>query len=470
MDRAVPNAAFMQSNGGKRTVSSYVIKGYEMIKSAVWPALLALGLATAAQAAQAVPVIPGAAGFGMSTPAGRGGEIYKVTNLNDSGSGSLRACVEASGPRVCVFEVSGAIQLQKDLRIQNPYITIAGQTAPSPGISLYGGTVRIYDTHDVLIQHIRIRVGDANGGSDPINRDALDLAGGSGVNNVVLDHVSASWALDEMVSVWKGRNVTIRNSIISEALDEHRFAYSDGNVGKGPIVGPGTNNVLFSGNLLAHNRARNVRSKSDGLVFANNVVYDYAYFGTDIGEGSSSSRTSIVGNAYVHGPAYDGASAINIRGNLASGSRIFIEDNIAPGGNSNNPWSIVKNGASFNPRVNTAPIWPEGFTALPASQVQSYVAAKAGARPVDRDEVDARVVRDLQNRTGGLINSPSEVGGFPNLERNTRRLTLPERPHADDDGDGYTNLEEWLHGYARQVEGSGGDSVAPQAPKGLRVE
>src|SRR5690554_961641 len=228
MDRAVPNAAFMQSNGGKRTVSSYVIKGYEMIKSAVWPALLALGLATAAQAAQAVPVIPGAAGFGMSTPAGRGGEIYKVTNLNDSGSGSLRACVEASGPRVCVFEVSGAIQLQKDLRIQNPYITIAGQTAPSPGISLYGGTVRIYDTHDVLIQHIRIRVGDANGGSDPINRDALDLAGGSGVNNVVLDHVSASWALDEMVSVWKGRNVTIRNSIISEALDEHRFAYSDG--------------------------------------------------------------------------------------------------------------------------------------------------------------------------------------------------------------------------------------------------
>ena len=110
-----------------------------------------------------LPVFPGAAGFGTNTPAGRGGTVYKVTNLNASGAGSLNACTDASGPRVCIFEISGTISLTSDINVTNPYLTIAGQTAPSPGITLRGAALRI-SASDVLVQHIRLRAGDALAG------------------------------------------------------------------------------------------------------------------------------------------------------------------------------------------------------------------------------------------------------------------------------------------------------------------
>jgi hypothetical protein len=436
----------------------------------MWLGLLALGLGATVQAAP-LPVIPGAAGFGITTPAGRGGKVFKVTTLSDTGTGSLRSCVEASGPRVCVFEVSGVIKLGKDLRISNPYITIAGQTAPSPGITLQGGTLRIYSTHDVLVQHIAIRVGDSVDGSAPINRDAVDIAGSGGSYNIVLDHVSMSWALDELMAIWTGsHNITVRNSILSEALDEHQFANTTGNVGKGPIVGPDTNNIFMAGNLLAHNRARNPRSKSNGLVFANNVVYNYANKAVDIGEGSSSSKYAIVGNVFAYGPSTASKTPISIRSNLSSGARIFINDNQAGGSVPRDAWAIVNNGASFNPRVTSAPIWPDKFTAMPSSQVTNYVLTNAGARPADRDSVDQRVIADVKNGTGRVINSLSQAGGWPKLASTTRRLTLPQSPNGDDNGNGYTNLEEWLHAFAREVEGGGFGNYPPSPPRLQRVD
>jgi len=143
------------------------------------------------QSAYALPVFPGAEGFGTNTVAGRGGTVYRVTNLNDSGSGSLRDCVNKSGPRVCIFEISGTIAINNDLSINNPYITIAGQTAPSPGITIRNFPIRP-KTHDVLIQHIRVRTGDTGGG-DRKNRDAFGVEGNNPYN-IVMDHVSASWA------------------------------------------------------------------------------------------------------------------------------------------------------------------------------------------------------------------------------------------------------------------------------------
>ncbi|HEX5513021.1 MAG TPA: right-handed parallel beta-helix repeat-containing protein [Gammaproteobacteria bacterium] len=439
-------------------------------KKVMWLGLLALGLGATVQAAP-LPVIPGAAGFGITTPAGRGGKVFKVTTLSDAGTGSLRSCIEASGPRVCVFEVSGVIKLGKDLRISNPYITIAGQTAPSPGITLQGGTLRIYSTHDVLVQHIAIRVGDSVDGSAPINRDAVDIAGSGGSYNIVLDHVSMSWALDELMAIWTGsQNITVRNSIFSEALDEHQFAYTTGNIGKGPIIGPDTNNIFMSGNLLAHNAERNPRSKSNGLVFANNVVYDYANKAVDIGEGSRSSKYAIVGNVFEYGPSTSRRTPISIRSNLSSGVQIFVNDNQAGGSVARDGWSIVNNGASFDPKVTSAPIWPSNYTAMPASQVMQYVQANAGARPADRDVVDARIIQQLKNRTGRIIDSPNQVGGWPKLANNTRRLTLPQSPNGDDNGNGYTNLEEWLHAFAREVEGGASVPMPPEAPKNLRVD
>ena len=139
--------------------------------------LLATALALCGAASvQAVPVIPGAAGYGMDTKAGRGGAVYKVTNLNADGSGSLKACVDKTGPRTCVFEVSGAIRLTSDLKIRNSQLRIAGQTAPSPGIMIRGAGIVIVAS-DMLIQHIRVRPGDDTNGPDPDNRDSLRISG-----------------------------------------------------------------------------------------------------------------------------------------------------------------------------------------------------------------------------------------------------------------------------------------------------
>jgi hypothetical protein len=159
-------------------------------RRAIKPAtLLATALALCGAASvQAVPVIPGAAGFGMDTKAGRGGAVYKVTNLNSDGTGSLKACVDKTGPRTCVFEVSGAIRITSDLKIRNGQLRIAGQTAPSPGIMIRGAGIAIYAS-DVLIQHIRVRTGDDTNGPDPDNRDSLRISGTTStpVRNVVID-------------------------------------------------------------------------------------------------------------------------------------------------------------------------------------------------------------------------------------------------------------------------------------------
>ena len=142
--------------------------------------LLAAVAAFGATTAHAVPVIPGGAGFGITTPAGRGGTVYRVTNINPSGAGSLKACIDATEARTCIFEVSGIIRLTSDIVIRNGKITIAGQTAPSPGIMIRGGAITVHAS-DVLIQHLRLRVGDDLVGPDPANRDALKIEGSSTV-------------------------------------------------------------------------------------------------------------------------------------------------------------------------------------------------------------------------------------------------------------------------------------------------
>src|SRR5690606_35414918 len=137
------------------------------------------------------------------------------TNLNDSGAGSLRACVNASGPRVCVFEVSGTIRMSGDLVLRNPNITIAGQTAPLPGIMLRGGGLFVR-TSNVLVQHLRVRPGDDPGGEPPVNRDGLKISGPADapISNIVIDHCSFSWSIDEVASAWQNwNNVSLTNNI-----------------------------------------------------------------------------------------------------------------------------------------------------------------------------------------------------------------------------------------------------------------
>jgi pectate lyase len=430
---------------------------------AVW--LLFLGSALVWPTAADVSAFPGATGFGTSTPAGRGGTIYRVTNLATSGPGSLKACVAATGPRVCIFEVSGTIQLTQGLSITHPYLTIAGQTAPSPGITLRGQRLAI-GTHDVLIRHIRVRPGDENGGQP--QGIIVQNTGNGSVYNVVIDHCSISWAIDENLTTWgyaddRVHDVTFSNLIVGEALNDS--THPEGPHSKGQIIGDGNQRIAIVGNLFAHNADRNPEMKGGAtVVVANNLIYnwtasmDATTLGRDEHLPGEPTLASVVGNVYLRGPDTalpEQAHAIETLATIPAGTKIHIADNLAP--------DLIgfRNNAPFDPLVATPPLWIDGWTALPASAVEQTVLASAGARPLDRDAVDLRIVGTVVSRTGRIIDSQNDVGGWPTLAQNSRPLTVPTNPHADPDGDGFTRLEDWLHMLALELEQPPGAAPDP---------
>ncbi len=262
-----------------------------------------------------LPIFPLATGFGAFTFAGSGRNlsspettIYRVSTLNASGEGSLNSCVQASGPRVCVFEVSGTIILSDDLTVADPFLTIAGQTAPNPGITIRGGGLRI-KTHDVLVQHVSIRVGDSIIGSRPDMRDGVGIVGDAGAFNIVIDHCSISWALDENFDAYyeKAFAITVSNSIISEGLLDS--IHKKGPHSMGALIGDGVNDITFYRSLIANNRERNPYLKPGVVVeLVNNVFYNWGkgqWQGTDISDYDKTGRDSsihIVGNYYKPGP------------------------------------------------------------------------------------------------------------------------------------------------------------------------
>ncbi|MCK9325576.1 MAG: DUF1080 domain-containing protein [Bacteroidales bacterium] len=423
-------------------------------------------------------VYPGAEGFGTDTVAGRGTDnsttIYKVTNLNTSGTGSFYAAVKASGPRLVVFEVSGQIPIDGYLSIVNPYITIAGQTAPSPGITLRGATLHIR-THDVLIQHIRIRNGDNPDWHTPEYRDCLPIGDGTySVENIVIDHCTLSWAVDETIEFWYDTtdSCTVSNTIIAEPLKWSIHPKSIGEDaiphGAGLIVGPGIDNISLIGNLFAHNYFRNPYMRGSGIQMANNLIYNHGLKGADIEDIENAVELSMVGNHYIRGLDSESYAdyALSLKNEFAhlSGTHIYLSDNIAPTSGSD-AWDVVddRSGNEQYVRVETAPVWPSGFTAAASSTVEASVLSNAGARPADRDVADVRVVADVTAGTGRHVDSPSEFAtlpgydssGYPILAQNYRALDdLPSNPNSDDDSDGYLNWEEWLWTYSAVVEGS----------------
>lgn len=413
------------------------------------------------------PVIPGAAGFGAQTPAGRGGKIIRVTNLEDQGQGSLRACVTASGPRICVFEVSGTIRLKGFLTVTNPFVTIAGQTAPAPGIMLRGAPL-VISASDVLVQHLAVRAGDDPVGPPAHTRDALKINKNS--SNVVIDHCSFSWGLDENIETFKEwGNVTISNTIIAEALADAR----DGKPGHSYAAlihsTTDTSRISFIGNLFAHNDSRNPRTNAAQFVFVNNVIYNpgnaaIMLFNND----GITSDNSIIGNVFIDGKGTSarpirliGSSDGNGSNELVDGTRLYVADNVASRA-TGDPWSVVDNQSPINLsslQLFSAPVLPDGLEPLPTKDdvVLDHVLKNAGSRPGQRNGVDASVVSSVKEGTGGIPECVSgcanNAGGWPTLAKNLRELDIPNDPNGDDDNDGYTNAEEWLHGMAAEVEG-----------------
>ncbi|MHB8975041.1 MAG: Calx-beta domain-containing protein [Trichloromonadaceae bacterium] len=387
-------------------------------------------------------VFPGAQGFGTQTRAGRGGQIIKVTNLNDSGTGSLRAALAASGARIIVFEVGGSINLSSSLNVSSPFVTIAGQTAPAPGIMLRGGGINI-NTNDVLVQHLAIRPG-ANA-SDPL-ADGISINNSKGWN-IVLDHLSLQWAPDEQISTWIApRDITVSNCIIAEGMGEKH----------GMLIGDSTKNVTLMGNLFAHNGDRSPALKGDtSVVYANNVVYnpggwEHTYFSDNgyndrTGDGFSGPvLAAMVGNVFKDGPSsgkiYTGLGVAKV----APGSKVYQSNNAR----NNGP---VFTTATASVQVTTSPINLAGYSIeTNLSMVEFDVLASAGTRPAQRDAVDARIVKDVKAGTGSI---PASQPAYPVYQSTVRAFQTPSDPHGDYDGNGYSNIEELLHQMAAQVEG-----------------
>ena len=441
-------------------VSNNLQRRFNRYRRALWfslSALVCLSVAVASACESpptpppaSLPVFPGAQGFGIFTKAGRGGSILRVTNLNDSGPGSLRAAVTATGPRTIIFDVSGTILLKDWIYVRNPFITIAGQSAPSPGITLRGAGISV-ETNDVLIRHLRIRVGDAAAGPWPGNRDGFQILGAKSYN-VVLDHLSVSWAVDETGSSWYSpvRDVTISNSILSEGLNHSACGCS---YAKGLLIGAGAKNISIIGNLFAHNLERHPRILADtSVLLVNNLMYNVSKVHTWLGDSTQTAAKPVsftsVGNLYIRGPNSQANVALEVLGGAwSTGSKIYLANNLAPNG------VLYKNYAPTDLRVSSPPIWTNPLTVRDVTLVESWVLQNAGARPLDRDSVDKRTVSEVSNRSGQIIDHPEQVGGWPFLQQNYRPLALPTNPNGDDDSDGYTNLEELLNTLAAKVTG-----------------
>jgi hypothetical protein len=428
-----------------------------------------------------LPVFPGAEGFGTRTPAGRGGKVIEVTTLADDGLGSLRAAINESEPRIIVFRVGGVIELQDFLAIQHPFVTIAGQTAPGGGICLKNAGIMIM-TNDVLIQHIRIRPGN-EGRITPENNDAVAILGKhgdiSGAHHVVIDHVSTSWGEDETISVWYGaHDTTISHCIISEALNKAR--HEKGTHSAGLLIGDGSYHVSVHHCLLAHNDFRNPLMSAGGTHdIVNNVIYNWGGLPAEIVDPQENTFLNFVGNHFIRGPSsYAERYEILVNPSREYGRgkpKIYVQGNLGPHRRDveADQWSLVGFGWSDREPApqsmrSQTPFQTHPVTATDAETALTEVLAEAGATLPERDAADGRIVADVTNKTGRIIDSPDEVGGYPVLARGTPPTDsdhdgMPDDweqdrgldpnnssdANADRDGDGYTNIEEYLHGLLR---------------------
>jgi hypothetical protein len=432
-------------------------------------AVAAFLVSSGAQAAHAQEALafPGAEGAGRLSAGGRGGRVLRVTNLNDSGPGSLRAAVDLDGPRTVVFDIGGTIRLASPLRIRRGRITLAGQTAPGGGITLRDHPL-VIAADDVVVRYIRSRLGDESG----VEADAISVERG---RRIILDHVSASWSVDETLSIGSRYDppergiydVTVQWSVIAESLNAS--GHTKGDHGYGSLVRGGHGaRMTFHHNLWAAHRARmprpgnynppSVDPTGPFLEFRSNVFYDWG--GSHSGynaDTESRSTYAFVGNAYIPGPDSEGRWAFEESNPLA---RAWFEANSMADVIPAEAWTLVKDSERPGYRLDSRPEW--AVPAPPVGETVEAVLAQAGASR-SRDSVDQRIIAGVRDRTGQIIDSQSQVGGWPVLDQGTPWVDMDadgmpddwERAQglnpadasdgsADRNGDGWTNLEDWL--------------------------
>ena len=412
-----------------------------------------------------VPAFPGAEGFGKYATGGRGGKVYFVDNLNDSGPGSFRAAAQASGPRYIIFRVGGTINLKSPISVKKD-ATIAGQTAPGDGITTRNYPIRLADRGNYIVRGLRSRIGDdARGNVGSVsddNTDAFQIEGTVGAD-IIVDHCSFTWGTDESISI-VSRNVgstkiTVQNCLIAETLLPHSLAFMAmgwKNFGVGPV------NVSFIKNYIANNKGRN--GQFGNLVtgeICNNVVYNWGGSAMRLDAGAVA---NLVGNYYKAGPSTTVDREVKITKNYEDGpTKLYVKGNIGPNRPSNslpqNALVFLAGGAvniSGSPVINS---YESSY--LSAFEARDYVLENAGALP--RDAIDQRIVNQFYSNKGKIIADEDEVGGFkttkggsyPNDSDNdgmpdsweaANNLNPNVKDHnGDKDGDGYTNIEEYIN-------------------------
>lgn len=435
----------------------------------------------------ALPSFPGAEGAGAVTPGGRGGRVIEVTSLNDGGPGSLREAVDTPGARTIVFRVSGTIELEKPLAIREPYITIAGQTAPGGGITLSGRRntdgemILLRDVHDVIIRYLRIR----NSARGEPGQGQTNIAIDSGASNILIDHVSMSWSLDENVMIHRNIpdgigsdawpeivNITLQRSIIAEGLDPHSTGTQTG--GEVRVAGwRGVHDITIHHNLYVHNSHRNPGIGSLRTQVINNVVYNWS---PRVGSTSRDIDVDWIGNYFKPGPM--------------SNPDTYLTHMAFPAESPEDPWpppSLYLSGNVAppehpNPRADNFDLYTIHYTGMPlpdsfrrkeplqaggvpvtvqrAYDAYDSVLADVGANArlgcsggwiENTDSVDRRLLQDVLQGTGprdGPISHENQVGGVPVLESG--------EPCPDGDHDGMPDEWELAAGLDPLVDDSSG--------------
>lgn len=455
-----------------------------------------------------IPAFPGAEGGGAYSFGGRGGKVIVVTSLEDSGPGTLREACEQGGARTIVFNVAGIIRLKTPLIIRAPYLTIAGQTAPGDGVCVAGESMWV-NTHDVVVRHMRFRRGETNVG----RRD--DSFGGNPVGNIIIDHCSTSWGLDENISFYRHMfdpqdgskekklptvNVTIQNTISSQALDTYNHAF-------GSTLGG--ENCTFMRNLWANNAGRNPSIGWNGVFnFVNNVIYNWVHRSVDGGDYTA--LYNMINNYYKPGPLTPKTSPVGHRilkpeagrsklgyyvfgrvyanGNIMEGFPEITKDNWAGGIQVQEQPNT--DGYTENMRVDKPFPIENPFPIMSAKDAYNFVMDNAGATFPKRDIVDQRIIEQV--KTGkvyytegldpnsfyqfehrrlpadsykqGIITDIKQVGGYPEYNgvayKDSDNDGMPDAWEIkyglnpkdasdavkDMNGDGYTNIEKYING------------------------
>ena len=400
----------------------------------------------------ALKAFPSAEGFGQHATGGRGGSVIEVTSLNDSGPGSLREALQMKVPRTIVFKVGGTINLKSYLSIPSSSgnVTIAGQTAPGDGILIKNGELRI-SASNVIVRYLRIRVGDNN---DSYSADGIKIRSytGSNLSDVIIDHCSVSWSEDENIAISNAENITVQNSITSEANYGFLMQKSE--------------NVSIINNLFALNSERNAYGNTPqhtglSFEFVNNLVHGMNWGSTYASHGS---KWNVIGNKYTV-TSQDDINITKVIGFVAPNpdngdtgnietTHLYYDDLIYP---TEVFTSVVPN--NLEPYVFNAPFHTSDYAPIPAAGLENKILAHVGASLPVRDAVDTRVINNFLNGDG----IRRKIGEFPTMANGNPYLDADKDGISDQweeayglnknnsldgkldrDGNGYTNLEEFL--------------------------